>query len=472
MKRKCTTISSINKTILVIVLLVLCQLRINAISINVEVAGTLNSKISDKDKNAITELTLSGQLNGTDIKFIRAMAGSDENGDATDGSLEKLDMKDANIVSGGDYYYIDSNETYYTSDNVIGDRMFFKCNSLKEITLPNSVNKIKSYAIRNCKNITSVIIGNNVTDIEEYGISVCASLKTVNIPNCVNKLEEYALAGNATLAIINIGSGVSSIARSTFGGCGSLKEINIDKDNKFYSSIDGILFDKAIKELIKFPKKSDIVDYTIPEGVEKIDSSAFSQNVNLKTVVLPHSLKLISPVSFELCKSLESIDLVDGIDSVGDWSFWDCEALKSVRIAANIQKIGNAVFYKCINLSEIWNYSSIPQTINHSVFDEVDKSTCALYVPEGTLESYKNSEIWKDFININEFDATGISRTHESEEISLLGRKLTNNSNKSCSVYSVEGKLIYHSVDKSSVELNKGIYVVKIGNYIKKVVIK
>jgi hypothetical protein len=72
------------------------------------------------------------------------------------------------------------------------------------------------------------------------------------------------LAGNATLAIINIGSGVSSIARSTFGGCGSLKEINIDKDNKFYSSIDGILFDKAIKELIKFPKKSDIVDYTIP----------------------------------------------------------------------------------------------------------------------------------------------------------------------------------------------------------------
>jgi len=77
------------------------------ISINVETAGTLSSIIPASKKYLITDLTLSGNLNGSDIRFIRDMAGRDYLDNNTDGKLNKLNLNDAKIVSGGDYYYFD-----------------------------------------------------------------------------------------------------------------------------------------------------------------------------------------------------------------------------------------------------------------------------------------------------------------------------------------------------------------------------
>ena len=102
---------------LAVVFIVLGSLSIQAaddglitrqVTIKLEKAGTLPNKIGSTKKFQITNLKIIGEINGTDLRMIREMAGKDARGDDTDGMLSVLDLSDAKIVEGGDYdgYYI------------------------------------------------------------------------------------------------------------------------------------------------------------------------------------------------------------------------------------------------------------------------------------------------------------------------------------------------------------------------------
>ena len=108
------------------------------ITINVATAGTLPALIESTKKYQITNLTVTGDLNGTDIRYIREMAGRDVNGNSTLGELSILDLSGANIVAGGSSYYYD----YTTSLNEIGILAFSDCKGLTSIIIPNSVTSI------------------------------------------------------------------------------------------------------------------------------------------------------------------------------------------------------------------------------------------------------------------------------------------------------------------------------------------
>ena len=90
------------------------------ITTQVDEAGTLPSKISENQKYLITNLKIVGKINGTDLKFIRQMAGRDFNRKKTDGKLSILDLSEAKIVAGGDAY-VRFSEDYYTSNDKLGD---------------------------------------------------------------------------------------------------------------------------------------------------------------------------------------------------------------------------------------------------------------------------------------------------------------------------------------------------------------
>ena len=84
----------------------ICSLQAKVVTLTE--AGTLSGMINDSELASLTELTVNGPINGSDIKIIRAMGGT----------LKTLDLKNANIVKGGDSYYLTN---YFTQDNVIGD---------------------------------------------------------------------------------------------------------------------------------------------------------------------------------------------------------------------------------------------------------------------------------------------------------------------------------------------------------------
>lgn len=86
-------------------------------------AGTLSGMISNEELNSLTELTVNGPVNGSDIKIIRAMGGT----------LKTLNMKNARIVEGGDSYYLTDK---FTQNDVIGDYMFYAMTAMEKIVMP------------------------------------------------------------------------------------------------------------------------------------------------------------------------------------------------------------------------------------------------------------------------------------------------------------------------------------------------
>ena len=120
------------------------------ITITLEEAGTLPDKIDSTEVYKITNLKIIGAINGTDLKMIREMAGSDSVANSTDGKLATLDLSEATIVSGGKSYYERNSTSYSTENNVLGYRAFYNCSSLTSIEIPSSVTSIGNAAFKSC----------------------------------------------------------------------------------------------------------------------------------------------------------------------------------------------------------------------------------------------------------------------------------------------------------------------------------
>lgn len=196
------------------------------ITLKLTEAGTLPNKIGSSKKDLITNLKIIGEINGTDLRFIREMAGGDVHGDRTSGNLSVLDLSEARIVKGGDYYYSYysnfSKKGYTTSNDIIGECAFFGCSSLTSINIPSSVTEIGNRVFEDCKSLTSVNIPSGVTEIAWRTFWGCSSLTSVNIPSSVTEIGGAAFYGCKGLKSIYIfAEDVPTIGTGAFDGCDS-----------------------------------------------------------------------------------------------------------------------------------------------------------------------------------------------------------------------------------------------------------
>ena len=258
----------------------------------------------------------------------------------------------------------------------IGYYAFGGCSSLTSVTIPDSVTSIDAYAFNGCSGLATVTIGNAVTSIGADAFSDCTSLVSVTIPDSVTSIGTYAFKGCSSLASITIGNGVTSIADYAFFTCSSLTSITVSDNNTSYKSIDGNLYSKDGKTLIRYAigkeelsftipdSVTSIADYafhgcdslasvTIPDSVTSINSHAFHNCTNLKNVTIPSNITGISGYTFYGCASLTTITIPDGVTSIGTFAFYNCINLKSVTIGNNVKSIGDHTFRGCSGLTSV-----------------------------------------------------------------------------------------------------------------------
>ena len=163
------------------------------ITITLEKAGTLPDRIASSKKNKITNLKIIGEINGTDLRMIREMAGSNSNGNSTDGKLSVLDLSEAKIVKGGDCYL--NNGYDYTSNDVIGSRAFLGCSVLTSLTLPADITSIGDEAFQGCSGLTSIYVyAEKVPKIDSNAFKgVDAKKCTLYVP--MGTYDDYWLSG-------------------------------------------------------------------------------------------------------------------------------------------------------------------------------------------------------------------------------------------------------------------------------------
>ena len=194
--------------------------------IKLDEAGTLPDKISANEKNLITNLKIVGKINGTDLKFIREMAGCDFYRKKNDGKLSILDLSEAKIVAGGDAY-VRFSENYYTSNDKLGDYVFYGCSGLTSLTLPSSVTKIGCYALSSCIGLTSLTLPSSVTEIGEHAFLSCRGLTNFTIPSGVTKIGGAAFFCCYGLISLTLPSSVTAIGSEAFKHCSGLTSIYV-----------------------------------------------------------------------------------------------------------------------------------------------------------------------------------------------------------------------------------------------------
>ena len=198
-----------------------------------------------------------------------------------------------------------------------------------EYTIPNGVKSIGSAALVACAGLTNVNIPESVTTIYSSAFAGCSGLTSITIPDSVTSIGCYAFAGCSGLTSITIPESVTKISSDVFGifdGKTRLTTITVDKNNKSYTSVDGVLYDKSKSELLIYPKRKE-GKYTIPNSVKSIGDHAF-----------------------DCCTGLTSISIPDSVTKIGDWAFYGCTALTSITIPDSVTDIGEDVFGKCENL--------------------------------------------------------------------------------------------------------------------------
>ncbi|MBP3508003.1 MAG: leucine-rich repeat protein [Lachnospiraceae bacterium] len=194
-----------------------------------------------------------------------------------------------------------------------------------------------------------------VTTIGEWAFSQRDSLSSITIPSSVTSIGSYAFHSCQFESVI-IPSGVTSIGSNAFLGCGRLTSITVDPNNSNYSSVDGVLFNKDITELIRYPAGNTSTSYSIPDSVTSIRNNAFRFSHSLKSVTFGVDSKLqsIGEDAFNSCRGLESINIPNGVTSIGEQAFIYCSSLKRIIIPNNVTVIKDRTFSECDNLESIF----------------------------------------------------------------------------------------------------------------------
>ncbi len=333
---------------------------LQAKSVTLKEAGTLTNYISDAELNTLTELTVSGPINGSDIKIIRALGGT----------LKILDIKNAQIVEGGDSYYLTDK---FTQNDVIGDYMFYAMTALEKIVMPKDVWVIGSWSENNPWNADKTQLSgwpenysSNYADYDKFGCASfyqCVNLKEIVFPEALVYICSKAFGNCVKLTSVTIPEGVELMGNSIFRNCTELVSASlpstlgnknkINTSNSWTSEIGW----NNINGTMDTPNY-DYINYNESYG----GLATFLDCPKLKNVTLAEGIKFLMNRMFENCPSLTAITLPSTLERVNS-AFIKCPGLTQITFPETVTQIGS--LENCTGLTSL----TIPAKVNANYFD-------------------------------------------------------------------------------------------------------
>ena len=474
-------------------LLLICTITAQAQEYHVETPGTLREVIGPGAEE-LTRIRVTGTLNDRDIAFLHYLCWpiapkptdmkdesylkiAMEKEDIRKTCLRHLDMEDARMVN--DALPNRAFAGSYLEDcklpkmlKKIGNEAFSYNVLLKELIVPESVEEIGRNFLFFSVQIEKVRLPENLEVMNDLLFAECRKLKEVNIPsklremydcifyNCldvspsvailpetVEILDGAAYYGLNTIEEVVVPKNVR-VLREAFEGMAGLRKATILTDKLTEIGDDAFYWCSALEEV------------NIPDKITRIGEGAFFWNLRLRKINIPSTVTRIEKNAFDSAP-LDSIDIPAGVTFIGRNAFWNNRNLKKVYSRPVMPPITN----------EWTDESSYLPFLNSA-----DEAT--LYVPKGSADAYRASEVFAGFKEIVELEAwqwpTSISTpTMPTDAYKVYGKagtlhiETTGGAHEPAfvNVYSINGQAVWEGqvTNRMEVPLPQGVYVVQIG---------
>lgn len=328
----------------------------------------------------------------------------------------------------------------------IGHGAFNWCSSLKSITIPAGVTSIGGGIFNECTQLESIYCLGTTPPVLNDDMTYSERKPLVHVPEGCAASYRVANYWNNYLVIEGEGVTVDINVEKP----GTLGEKVLEQVEYLYNVnhlvVSGVLNEADLARI------RNAMPYLLTLDMTEVDMAVLPNNAlyehrNLREVSLPKNLTSIGDYAFCYCRSLTSVNVPDGVETIEDYAFHDCDrleefvcplalkrisydafnscdALKSVTFNEGLERLESCAFVSCGALTEIVLPSSltycdapfcdchniqsvtcralIPPYLqnNTDILCWVDKSNCVLYVPEWTINTYKLTLGWENFVNI------------------------------------------------------------------------
>lgn len=357
------------------------QVSATHVTVEVPTAGQLNSLIQDANCDSIT---ISGNLNGNDFRFIQ------------NNMPNLIYLNIAKVI---------------IPDNKIPSSGLQSKTTLQQIILPDNVETIGEYAFDRCSNLKKVTFPKTLTTILTQAFSECALSGELKLPTITTHIGELAFDYNQITKAV-LPDSLKTIGSEAFRGCQLLQEV---------------VFPEKLTTIgqYAFQDCKSLENIEFPANVTNISPGTFYNCTALQRVKFPANLNNISHYAFYQCSVLEKANLSEGLINIDYNAFYQCTALKEVSFPSTLATLKDQAFrrctslteitlpasltycyhpfYECHNIKKVTCLASVPPTLenDYDILYGVDKSNTELLVPFWSVNSYKLAPGWDAFPTIN-----------------------------------------------------------------------
>ncbi len=344
---------------------------------------------------------------------------------------------------------------------VIASAAFGNNASIVNVTIPDSVTTIMDSAFYMSYNIKTIAISKSVTEIGELAFQPLdySSLEkiTVDSKNSVysssdgvlfnkDKTELLVYPPKKTSTSYTVPSTVEAVSyiyneylksitlsenTKTLNTleCVNLGEISVPTENIYYSSKNGVLFNRDKTTLIKYPQGKEDTAYKIPATVKTISDYAFV-NAKVEKVSFPELLTEIKSYAFDGCFSLAEINIPDAVTTLGEGAFFNCMSAEKIHLPENLTSIEYGTFYDCSSVASIEIPNKV-ETIGDRAFQGCSALTSLIIgsnVKTIGLYAFYNCSSLTDVTvpeNVESIKNNAFNYCESLKNITILGRETT-----------------------------------------------
>lgn len=260
---------------------------------------------------------------------------------------------------------------------------FDRPTSLVKVVLPDGLETIESYAFANCDKLKEINLPASLKTVVGNAFDYCTALSGLTLEEGITFLPD--VFADLPVKKVYVPASVGDWEASGFGYY--VEAFEVSPDNPYYKSVDGIVYAKDLATVYMVPPAKTRV--RIEEGVKYIGEPDEWARMRSADITVPE---------IYFGDRIESISLPSTLEAVYGYGMFSYCRLKECRV-----------------------YNPSPIVLEENTFP-YDLSGVTLYVPEGSLEAYKNAVEWSRFGHIEEFDASAINGLPAAQEVKEVGR--------------------------------------------------